>query len=685
MVHPKKNNHFLFAVKTLLIAGLLIFIGNFQVAKAQAFWTEDFGNNGGSCDQGNLANNYVTLNGTWVVTNVGAQDNFANEWYISSTEPGLSPGMCSTAGCHINSSLSDRTLHVGNVAGSPNAMTLCNTGDCGAVYDPGGFQLEVLTNKRAESPTINCNGQFGIVLTFDYFEYGDNVINQDNTLIEYWDGVSWINIADPPRTSQVCGAGFGTWTTFSVQLPASADNNPNVRIGFRWQNDNGGTGTSPSFAVDNINLSGAFPPVADFIASDTNLCVNGCTSFIDQSSNNPSSWTWNFIGGTPATSSTQNPASVCFNAIGTYTVQLIASNGIGSDTITKVDYITVVPCNPPLPDFTSDTTEICERSCVNFTDLSTGGATAWQWFFPGGTPSASTNPNPLGICYFTPGIYDVTLIVGNSFGFDTLTIPAYMKVNSCPLPVADFNTFTQNICSGRCVDFFDMSTETPIAWSWYFPGGAPDTSSLQNPRNICYASDGFYDVRLIVTNQYGSDTLVQYSYIQVESVPGAFVSPDTSMFFGSSYQLIAGGGSSYNWSPATGLDTTRGFNPIASPGTSTTYTVAIVDSSTGCQATRQVTVNILHNNKFFVPNTFSPNGDGRNDYLFLRGNNLYGIRFTIYDRWGEKVFETTDATIGWDGRYKGKELDPAVFIYVITVNYDDKKTTTETGNVTLVR
>ncbi len=685
MSKKKNTNKYLFPLKTLLMAGLLIFNVNSVEVQAQAFWTETFGTNTGGCDQGNLANNSVTANGVWIVTPVGPQDIFANEWYMSATEPGLTPGSCSTPGCHVNSSLNDRTLHVGNVAGSPNAITLCNTGDCGAVYDPGGFQFEVQTDKRAESPTITCVGQVDILLSFDYFEYGDDGLNVDNTIIEYWDGATWAVISDPPRTSQICGAGFGTWTTFTVQLPVSAANNPNVKIGFRWQNNNGGTGTSPSFAVDNIQLFGALAPTANFTASDTVLCIDDCINFIDQSTSSPTTYSWEFIGGTPSTSSVPNPMNICYSAAGTYTVKLTVTNATGIDSLIKVDYITVNPCNPPTADFNSDTTQMCERSCMNFYDMSIGGATSWEWFFPGGTPASSTNPNPIGICYFTPGSYDVTLVVGNSFGYDTLTVPNYMTIDLCPLPEADFNSFTQNICSNRCVNFFDLSTENPIAWRWYFPGASPDTSTAQNPTNICYAVDGFYDVRLIATNQNGSDTIVKYSYINVESVPGAYVSPDTAMFFGSLYQLTAGGGSSYSWAPSLGLDTAAGPNPIASPGTTTTYTCAIVDSSTGCIAIRQVNITILHDNRFFVPNTFSPNGDGYNDMLYLRGNNLYGIRFSVYDRWGEKVFETTDQSIGWDGRYKGKDLDPAVFMYIITVNYADKKTVTQTGDVTLVR
>jgi gliding motility-associated-like protein len=191
---------------------------------------------------------------------------------------------------------------------------------------------------------------------------------------------------------------------------------------------------------------------------------------------------------------------------------------------------------------------------------------------------------------------------------------------------------------------------------------------------------------LIVTNQYGSDTLTLYSYIRIESNPSAYVGPDTSMFFGNSYQLSAFGGLSYVWTAddTTGLSATNIPNPVASPPNTTTYTCSITDAA-GCTAVRQVTVTILHNNNFFVPTAFSPNEDGRNDLLFLRGNNLRNVQFTVFDRWGEKVFETNDISIGWDGRYKGKQLNSGVFTWVATMMYDDANTVTESGTTTLIR
>jgi gliding motility-associated-like protein len=90
-------------------------------------------------------------------------------------------------------------------------------------------------------------------------------------------------------------------------------------------------------------------------------------------------------------------------------------------------------------------------------------------------------------------------------------------------------------------------------------------------------------------------------------------------------------------------------------------------------------------NNLFIPDAFSPNGDGKNDVLFVRGNNIKELYFSVYDRWGEKIFETTDKNIGWDGSYKGKELSNAVFVYYCFGKYDDGTEFKQKGDISLVR
>jgi gliding motility-associated-like protein len=667
-----------------ILLSLIACLGYFNMAHGQTIvFLETFGNTGASsCDQGTSAQGYTTPNGQWNVTLFGVNDSAANKWYISATEPGMPVGGCSTQGCHVNPAYTDRTLHIGNVPNSPNANILCPLGDCGAIYDAGGSQTAVQTNARVESPAFTMQAGKNYILSFNYIEFADGSINADNALIEFFNGSVWIpSIQDPPRTQNSCGTSSYLWEKYNVLLPVLSTTTTLAQIGFTWTNDNGGQGTNPSFAVDSIIVIETPPPVANITASDTDICVNECIDFITDSV--PfATYTWQFNGASTPTSNLRNPTGICYPAPGTYTATVTVTIPlVGSD----VDTVSIVvnPCSVPIPDFIVSDSIFCERLCVNFTDLSTNGPTQWQWLFPGGTPAQSVSPSPPPVCYQTPGFYDVTLIVYNQFGSDTLTKTAYLQVDTCPVPIADFTSTVTQLCPEQCVTFTDNSQNGPIlSYDWYFPGGTPETDTAASP-TVCYNKDGQYDVQLIATNQYGSDTIYKYSEVSASFLPGAFASPDTSMRFGESYQLFASGGVSYKWSPSTGLNSDTGSGPIASPMHTTNYTVEISEAA-GCSTIRQVLVTIIQDNNIFIPNAFSPN-NGNGDKFYVRGNNLYGVRLTIFDRWGEKIFETTNQSDGWDGTYNGKELDPGVFTYVVTVNYVNKESTTVSGTVTLIR
>lgn len=203
-----------------------------------AIWTEPFSN---GCTQLCLANGY---NG-WSVVSTGTNGTSANEYFLSCQENGNAAGACGS-GCGA-----DASLHIGNVSTSPAAFLFCPTGDCGAAYDGGVGSGTCLTSKRAQSPAINCTGYSNLVVSFNYMEGGDGL--NDNALLWYFDGATWSLLVDLPKT--VLCAGQGTWTAYTASLPASANNNPNVRIGFQWVNNDDGAGSDPSFAVDDVSLS----------------------------------------------------------------------------------------------------------------------------------------------------------------------------------------------------------------------------------------------------------------------------------------------------------------------------------------------------------------------------------------------------------------------------------------------
>lgn len=210
------------------------------------FWTENFGT---GCNTGQLASAYTGPNGTWSITNTGTNDPSANNWFVSAAENGQGAGNCG-AGCGTN-----HTLHLGATYPStdPGAAYYESTPGFCPTFLPCSY-----TDRRVESPVINCTGQTGITLSMSYMEFGQSTL--DNATLWYFDGSIWTQLVDLPKTlccgSATCnGTLQGLWTAYSIALPASANNNPNVRISFRWVNNADGVGTDPSFAVDDIQLS----------------------------------------------------------------------------------------------------------------------------------------------------------------------------------------------------------------------------------------------------------------------------------------------------------------------------------------------------------------------------------------------------------------------------------------------
>lgn len=479
---------------------------------SQVFWTEDFGNSDCSA-AGTVADGFNSANGIWTVTATGINGVGANVWYISSTEAGMPEGECGD-GCLDTPGMDDNTLHL--------SSSDIGLGDIGAAYFETGFGNVAETDRRAESPVIDCSGQTDISLNFLYIAAGTP--GSDQCTVEYFDGAVWSELAvvGPSPATAPCNP-QGTWSSASVLLPASANNNAAVRIGFRWVNIDDGVATDPSVAIDDIALeAGAVNEVlADFEASATDICAGDCIDFSDLSTgDNIDTWNWTFDGADIASSSDQNPNGICYETPGDYAVTLEISSPDDTDELTITEYITVTECaSPPVADFDGDPFLICEGECVDFQDLSTGdGIDTWEWTFDGADITTSDIQNPSDICYANPGSYDVTLFVSNSAGSDEITIEGFITVEDCGSPpVADFITNVQNICAGDCIDFFDASQGSGINdWEWVFDGAETGSSTDQNPIGICYANPGSYDVTLIVTNDDGTDEITIEDYITVE-------------------------------------------------------------------------------------------------------------------------------------------------------------------------
>jgi len=254
-------------------------------------------------------------------------------------------------------------------------------------------------------------------------------------------------------------------------------------------------------------------PDADFTADPTTITQGGSIQFTDQSTGGPTSWTWMFGDG--QSSAEQHPSHT-YNNPGLYTVTLVASNGDGSNTKTKSDYISVNRNpTPPVANFEGVPRELSEGGTVEFNDLSTNNPTNWSWNFGDGGTSTSSDPS---YQYNTEGIYTVSLTVTNDDGSDTETKTNYITVNHVPTPLdADFTANPTTITQGESVQFTDQSTGDPTSWIWMFGDG--QSSSEQHPSHT-YSDPGFYSVTLTASNAYGSNAITKLDYIIVEECMG---------------------------------------------------------------------------------------------------------------------------------------------------------------------
>jgi PKD repeat protein len=241
---------------------------------------------------------------------------------------------------------------------------------------------------------------------------------------------------------------FGDGGTSTQQNPSHTYNSPGTYTVSLTVTGPGGSDTNTK--TNYITVDAA--PVADFVGNPTSGTEPLTVNFTDQSTNNPTSWSWDFGDG--GTSTAQNPSHT-YNTAGTYTVTLTASNACGSDQVVKVDYITVNPCLAPVADFVGSPTSGDAPLTVNFTDQSTNNPTSWSWDFGDGGTSTAQNPSHT---YNAAGVYTVTLTASNSCGSDQVVKVDYITVTQPPVAnvVGEVGEIVRNQ-TGKGADWYTVT------------------------------------------------------------------------------------------------------------------------------------------------------------------------------------------------------------------------------------
>jgi gliding motility-associated-like protein len=428
--------------------------------------------------------------------------------------------------------------------------------------------------------------------------------------------------------------------------------------------------------IQNVNV--LTTPIANFNFNGGNLCAGSPIQF-NNSSIGASSFNWNFTNGT---SNLPNPVNT-FATAGTYNVSLIVSNACGVST-PVVQPVNIYNCIPPVASFiTPDTFCMNQAIAINNTSLNVPPTAAIiSWTFAGGTPDTSHIFSPT-VMFASPGLKTITLTIQTLYGTSTFTKNIYIL--SCLPPTANF-LLPAFMCQGFCLDsIINTSTESPFTTcAWTFTNGNPTTSSAVNPKHICFDNAGIFNITLVATNIYGSGTIT----LPITVLPAPqILNNDIYINAGNTVELeaVPAYGGQVTWVPSTYLSNPDSNITVCTPLGNIFYTVK---DTASCPSPDTVYVYVIFQNVvLMVPNAFTPNNNGLNDVFRIKSNApLLDFELSIFNRWGERVYNTLNQESGWDGTYQGKEQNSGVFVY--TVSYRDwgnNEIITKKGNLTLIK
>ncbi len=449
------------------------------------FWYENFGTGAGcSSDQGFLLGNYSDGLGTWTPNtfSVTANGTYANIWYVSETEGGRNVGDCGN-GCLDSLPITNRTLHIGSQAGSPHSA-LCPLGDCGATYDPGIGNGQVTTSIRAETPIISCVGKTTVSLQFDYILRGDTA--HDYLTVWYSDGPTWTQLGKPVPTL-TCNVSNpidteGIWATQTYALPATANNNGAVKIGFKWVNNDDGIGSMPSVAIDNITLlalnTAPLPTTLTVTivppSTNTVYCTGTPYNFTGVANPGPITfYQWSSLCSVPLYNAQFNPSpawqngeAITFPVAGTYTLTLKCNsqnNGVNDTTlvvtVVQTPTINVTPLDP----------FICNGGTgIN---LYPHGALTYTWT----NAPTTAPPTYLNVNGDSVNVNPSTLVPPKAFNYTVtgtavdgcISAPVVETVTVIPIPTPYYHANPDSICSGNhtILSVDSMPLTTTYTWT----------------------------------------------------------------------------------------------------------------------------------------------------------------------------------------------------------------------------
>ncbi|MBI3500623.1 MAG: PKD domain-containing protein [Bacteroidetes bacterium] len=644
--------------------------------------------------------------GTASVTAAGGTGTYTYLWnptsQISSTATGLAAGNYSITVTDANGCTHDTSIVV-NFTPGPTAVAGAGGSICfgnsialnasgGGTYSwtPAAALSNPLVSNPVASPTAttnytvivtdanNCSASDNLTVTVNpkpvpaflapnvCFNNSASFTDQSSTPSGTITGWNWSFGDGNFSTLQNPSHTYAAYGTFTVQLVA----------------------VNSFGCIDSISHIITVNPLPNATFSSTTVCFGNQTCFSDLStipSGTVTGWSWNFAdlnSGPNNISYAQNPCHV-FTSAGTFNVLLTVTSDSGCQSNT---FLPAVVMALPVAGWSAQA--VCYTSPSVFTNTSSSGS-QWNWNFGDGNFSTQQSPSHT---YATYGTYTVTQIVTSSGGCkDTLaqTITVYA------LPIVNFATDT--VCLGDTTLFTDLSSipsGSITSWNWNFGDG--NSSSLQNPVHA-YSSSGTFNAALTVTSNNGCANTLALAVV-VHPLPKAdfsYAPANITLVDEVAFtDLTTGGAVQWFWNFGDSTTDTLQF-PSHVYNNVGTYTVTLIATSYyGCKDTvmQEIEVNQY---AFYIPNTFTPNGDGINDFFFGAGIGIADYEFSIFDRWGNLIFHChvndlpQTPACRWDGIIRtgtsGEPVQQDVYVWKVKLTSVFKREYNFTGTVTVVK
>ena len=368
-------------------------------------------------------------------------------------------------------------------------------------------------------------------------------------------------------------------------------------------------------------------------------------------------------------------------------------NGGSTKDYSEADTIRVYASLHPTVSIAASAVAICKGSPVTFnaTVSQTGPLPAYQWKING--VAAGTNSATFQSTALQDGDI-VTCVVATAPGNSCLPVQTVnsnqvvMAVQQPANPSIQITTSPAGVCEGDSIQVLAIVTPPVLQneFKWQLNNTTVTGNSVYT---VLHAAMGDQVAcSLDITGCTVVPTIVSNTVaLPVNPLPVVTISPaDTIVSGGTALQItatVAGTGYSFTWSPSDKLQSASTLNPVTLPLQINTVFQLTVTSAEGCKMVKEALVKV--NNKLYMPAAFTPNGDGKNDLFRIPPSvSLQLEAFTIFDRWGNKVFSTTDISKGWDGTYRGKAFRSSSFIFLIT-GKDNKGPIKQKGSFLLIR